>query len=263
MSIAALVDTLLSAGLDRATIVEAVRAAEAVRAEAVDAVTIKRTARQERNSRYYQANKERLKASEKRLNQTGRLNSDASPSEVSEGFPTPLPNLPNSPSKNPPKGGQKGSPSQPSRFDEFWQAYPKRDGSNPKEPARLKFEQAVKRGDDPEAIISAAKRYAEQQKRLGNLNTPYVKQAVSWLNAKSWLDDYGSPSQGAANDEFGAARDMLARLDAAQIESYVRRYFAKQMVWNSKLFGPPPDRPNTLIPPEIIVKCRPKEGQAA
>lgn len=263
MSIAALVDTLLAAGVDRATIVEAVRAAEAVRSEAVEAVSAKRTARQDRNARYYQANKERLKASEKRLNQPERLNSDASPSKVSEGFPTPLPNLPNSPSKNPPKGGQKGSPTSPDFFVEFWQVYPKRDGSNPKEPARQKFSQAVKAGHDPEAIISAAKAYAEQQKRVGNIGTPYVKQAASWLNAKGWLDDYGPSASSVTGDILAKQKAMIAAMKLDHLESVVGRYFAKQWQWNSVQMGPPPDRPGTLIPPEIIDRARHTEGQKA
>lgn len=162
----------------------------------------------------------------------------------------------------PKKAPEKPKP-EPSRFDEFLAVYPKRDGSNPKEPARQKFDQAVKRGEDPEVIISAAKRYAEQQKRLGNIGTPYVKQAVSWLNAKSWLDDYGSPSNAVSDDLTAKQRAMLEAMTQAHLESIVSRYFARQWQWNSAQMGPPPDRPNTLIPPEIIAKCRPKEGQAA
>ena len=59
MTIAALVETLLAAGVDHATIVAAVKAVETKEPA--------RTARQERNARYYEARKERLNASENRL----------------------------------------------------------------------------------------------------------------------------------------------------------------------------------------------------
>jgi hypothetical protein len=78
-------------------------------------------------------------------------------------------------------------------FAEFRKAYPQRKGSNPWEPARLKFEAAVKSGVDPEQIISAARRYAVEQRELKNVNTEFVMQATRWLNAKSW-QDYGPPA---------------------------------------------------------------------
>src|SRR5215467_2113750 len=45
-------------------------------------------------------------------------------------------------------------------FEEFWKAYPKRYGANPKQPAFKKFAAAVKSGADAESLIAAAKRYA-------------------------------------------------------------------------------------------------------
>ena len=44
----------------------------------------------------------------------------------------------------------------PDRFDEFWKAYPKRDGANPKKPALKAFAVAVKSGHNPAAIIGAS-----------------------------------------------------------------------------------------------------------
>jgi hypothetical protein len=73
-------------------------------------------------------------------------------------------------------------------FEEFWGKYPKRDGANPKEPARKKFLAAVKSGADPEAIIRAAKRSADEARSNGQIGTPYVPQAVTWLNQQRWGD---------------------------------------------------------------------------
>ena len=71
-------------------------------------------------------------------------------------------------------------------FDRFWAAYPKRYGSNPKAPARAKFERFVRAGADPEAIIGGARAYAEQESK--NVGTPYIAMASTWLNQKRWED---------------------------------------------------------------------------
>ena len=45
-------------------------------------------------------------------------------------------------------------------FNEFWQAFPSRDGDNPEQPALEAFRKAVAAGAEPEAIIGGAKAYA-------------------------------------------------------------------------------------------------------
>jgi|SRR5215813_1621337 len=69
------------------------------------------------------------------------------------------------------------------QFDRFWSAYPKRRGSNPKEPARKAFDRALKR-IDADALIAAVKAYAAAE--LDHIDTPYVCQAVTWLNQARW-----------------------------------------------------------------------------
>jgi hypothetical protein len=69
-------------------------------------------------------------------------------------------------------------------FERFWLAYPRRKGSNPKHPARLKFSRAVKSGVDPEAIISGAKNYAQE----ACPGTEFICMAVTWLNQRRWED---------------------------------------------------------------------------
>lgn len=93
MSIACLVETLLSAGVDHATVVAAVRAVEGA-----DSV---RSARQERNARYYSGKKERLKASENGL----KTSEEIPPSSPEVSPHTPLPNLSNPYPPSPPYGG--------------------------------------------------------------------------------------------------------------------------------------------------------------
>lgn len=71
-------------------------------------------------------------------------------------------------------------------FDKFWLAYPERDGANPKAPAQKKFTAAVRAGEPPSAIIAGATAYARAEtERVG---TPYIAQAVTWLNQRRWED---------------------------------------------------------------------------
>jgi hypothetical protein len=93
-------------------------------------------------------------------------------------------------------------------FEKFWKAYPHRgDASDPKQPARDKFDKAVKRGADPEDIIAAAARYAEIERKAGRAGTEKVAQAATWLNQARW-GDYAeaAPSQSQSSQVF-VARD--------------------------------------------------------
>ena len=71
---------------------------------------------------------------------------------------------------------------------EAWQAYPRRDGGNPKSPAAKLFLAAVKAGTDPKMIIDAAARFAIAEQR--NVGTPFIPQMVKWMRDRRWLD-YG------------------------------------------------------------------------
>lgn len=73
-------------------------------------------------------------------------------------------------------------------FETFWSTYPKRDGANPREPARKRFKAAVKSGADPDSIILSARRYADEMRQKGQFGTPYVAQAQTWLGQQRWFD---------------------------------------------------------------------------
>lgn len=94
---------------------------------------------------------------------------------------------PNGSSSSPPAPPNNYSlkpPLPPSRFNEFWDAYPKREGRNPKKPAKLKFDGAIKRGDNANEIIAGAARYAQMV-----TDPKFVAMAQTWLNQESWKDD--------------------------------------------------------------------------
>ena len=73
-------------------------------------------------------------------------------------------------------------------FEDFWLAKPRRKGSNPKEPARIKFLRAIANGTDAQLIIGAARAWTKQHKDDGNEGTEFVPMAVTWLNQKRFND---------------------------------------------------------------------------
>ena len=77
------------------------------------------------------------------------------------------------------------------QFEEFWKAYPKRKGDNPKAPAQKQFFAAVKQGADPDAIISGVKRACE--KNRDKIGTEFIPQAVKWLRDRRWEDYTDAP----------------------------------------------------------------------
>jgi len=83
------------------------------------------------------------------------------------------------------------------KFDEFWSVYPKRFGwSNPKAPAKKKFEKWVERGVDPDEIVAGAKAYAAQIVK-SRTDARYVAMGVTWLNQERWRDYQPQPEVNA------------------------------------------------------------------
>lgn len=76
-------------------------------------------------------------------------------------------------------------------FQEFWKSYPKRDGANPKAPARKLFLAAVKAGTEPAVIVAGAQACALKDRE--KIGTPFIPQAVKWLRDRRW-EDYGGPA---------------------------------------------------------------------
>lgn len=83
-------------------------------------------------------------------------------------------------------------PKQSDQFEVFWKAYPRRQGANPKAPARKQFVALVRAGTNPEAIIEGARRCAETD--ADKIATPYIPQAVKWLRDRRW-EDYAAVAE--------------------------------------------------------------------
>lgn len=73
-------------------------------------------------------------------------------------------------------------------FEDFWSVKPRRDGANPKKLARSKFLSLVARGTDPQKIISAAKSWAEYERKEKKEGTAFVAMASTWLNQERFND---------------------------------------------------------------------------
>ena len=78
-------------------------------------------------------------------------------------------------------------------FETFWRYYPSRKPhDNPKKPARLKFEAAVKRGVDPTMIVRGAENYASYAASHIR-RAEFIKTAEVWLNKECWNDHQQPP----------------------------------------------------------------------
>lgn len=85
-------------------------------------------------------------------------------------------------------------------FEDFRKRYPRRDGANPWQPARKKFLGALKGGATVDEILVGVDRFAAQCAERGIVGTPYVPQAVKWLNQQQWQDyQPGAEVAGIAN----------------------------------------------------------------
>lgn len=131
-------------------------------------------------------------------------------------------------------------------FEDFKKEYPKRNGSNPWQPARQLFRQAVKAGHDPKTIVAAARTYRHECERNGIVNTDKVAQAQTWLRQSRFLDylGYVEPAAGPAIPD-----EMTVEL------------FKKGVRWNPA-FGPEPGMPGCRAPAELLERYGYKKDAA-
>ncbi len=217
MAVVAVIRELVAAGL---TLEQAVMAAEKFEANAeaeraAAAVPAKvRSAGAERQARY-------------RANLQGQV----TPSDVTvthNSDVTCVTEPPQRDNSNPPITSLRSDslPERRERFDEFWSAYPKRSGSNPKQPAEEKFYRLVKASAEPaklaDEILDGARRYAAS---VQGGDPRFVAQAQTWLNQGRWRDDHtavlplGGPRAGPMprpaphNPRLAASRQLADFLD--------------------------------------------------
>jgi hypothetical protein len=96
-------------------------------------------------------------------------------------------------------------------FQKFWAAYPKRDGANPKSPARKAYLSALKSGTEAPAILAGAGEYGRRERE--RIGTPYIAQAVTWLRQRRW-EDYAVGPPDAAQSAWRPGLPTSAELEA-------------------------------------------------
>lgn len=122
------------------------------------------------------------------------------------------------------------------KFEEFWQAYPKRKGDNPKNPARKQFFALVKQGVDPDAIIRGIKRACERNRE--KIGTEFIPQAIKWLRDRRWEDYTDAPDVPSG--------PAIPNEDAVKFFKAVGR-------WHRD-YGPEPGQVGCRADPELLAK---------
>jgi hypothetical protein len=124
-------------------------------------------------------------------------------------------------------------------FDEFWKAYPRRDGPNPRSPAERKFDALVSGGVDPAMMIAAVRKLAVDEAAKNNIGSRFIPQAMTWLSQQRWADH-------ASVATVDVAAPVLAIEDAVKM-------FAKTRHW-SKYAGPEPGMSGCRASPELLAR---------
>jgi hypothetical protein len=100
-------------------------------------------------------------------------------------------------------------------FDkQFWPTFPKRFGSNPKEPAKKKIVAAIIGGEKTQNILAGVERLYAGLQRSGKLGTEFVPMAITWINRKGWRDDPLPEGTGKSQGEksfYQLAEDLLGK----------------------------------------------------
>jgi hypothetical protein len=78
-------------------------------------------------------------------------------------------------------------------FEEFWSAYPKRAGSNPRKRALESYAKAIRNGAKASEILAGLSAYVKAIS--DKVGTEFVAQATTWLNQERWKDDYHVPER--------------------------------------------------------------------
>lgn len=109
-----------------------------------------------------------------------------------------------------------------SRFEEFWQAYPRRDGPNPRKPAEQRFNSLVKSGVDPQMMIDGAKELCEAERKRGNIGTRFIPQASTWLNQQRWSDHAAVAMMQALAATENLSKKVHVKADTPQWDAWTR-----------------------------------------
>lgn len=127
-------------------------------------------------------------------------------------------------------------------FEAFWKVYPKRDGDNPKKPARASYRRARKKGATQAEIVGGLlgmvrKAKADKRPEAGR----FIPQAVTWLNQERWRD---TPPEGPQVADPAQADGRYRSM----VETF-RKTRSWPMAW-----GPAPGQAGCRIPGHILAE---------
>lgn len=140
----------------------------------------------------------------------------------------------------------------PEGFAEFWQAYPKRDGDNPRKTAVRAYGKALRDGADPPALLRAARALAAEMQLRGKLGTELVPMAATWLN-QGRFERFTDPA-GAGTGKSPDPASFLAKLSEDDWRGHLRRWDSTKGHWPLAQRTPPPDDPKTKAPPHLLAE---------
>jgi hypothetical protein len=238
---------MLAAGMDHDAIVAAVADMESAATPSQPA----RTARQERNARYYQT-KVRLKSSERRLKASETSYSDAShPNDGNPSSSTVEFNLnPEEPSKKTPTGSKKVPNAHLAEpFERFRRSYPRRNGTDGRQESFAAFAKAVRCGADPEKLAAAAAAFARSEE---GQRAEFVPMSATWLNKGRWREwaEIAAKKLDAADRREKSAEPSPATWDERKWRQAIS--YSRVVGWNKNDLGPPPGDPGCLAPPSLL-----------
>ena len=102
------------------------------------------------------------------------------------------------------------------QWNEFWgrfiDVYPKRDGGLDAADGYSKFKTLVSGGVDPEEIIAGAARYKAWCQATGKVKTSFVKTIPTFMNKRSWQDDYEIQAPGTSIVPSESVTDKARRM---------------------------------------------------
>ena len=89
----------------------------------------------------------------------------------------------------------------PDKFEQLWLIYPKRSPSNNKRDAYKQYAARLKQGHSHSDILEGTKRYKACMEAMGNIGTPYVKEAKTFFGASEhFMEDWTPPKPEVKKD---------------------------------------------------------------
>lgn len=136
------------------------------------------------------------------------------------------------------------------RFDEFWEAYPRRDKTpriTGRKKAREKLLKIVMDGEATwDEIIAGARSYAH----CDNVQDGFICMPATWIYNARWEDEYDPPAKHWSERPVETWSENEWRDALGDVDNGYRRSEAKNN-WNVARYGPKPPHSESKLPAVI------------